>query len=85
MSAYGIGYGIFIALVIDVNPKGNVKSAMNEFNTAQILRIQAEAGAETSDLSISYIEFQSRRRLRHERIQSVKTRYPITITIKRTE
>jgi regulator of protease activity HflC (stomatin/prohibitin superfamily) len=44
------GYGIIKALVTDVNPDANVKSAMNEINTAQRLRIAATEKGETEKI-----------------------------------
>ena len=44
------GYGIIKALVTDVNPDKNVKSAMNEINTAQRLRIAATEKGEAEKI-----------------------------------
>jgi len=44
------GYGIIKALVTDVNPDANVKSAMNEINTAQRLRIAATEKGEAEKI-----------------------------------
>ncbi|MDR1401470.1 MAG: SPFH domain-containing protein [Puniceicoccales bacterium] len=44
------GYEIVEALITDINPDANVKSAMNEINTAQRLRLAAAERAESEKI-----------------------------------
>ena len=46
----GFGYEIVEALITDINPDANVKSAMNEINTAQRLRVAATERGESEKI-----------------------------------
>ena len=60
------GYGIIKALVTDVNPDANVKSAMNEINTAQRLRIAAtEKGEAEKIMKIKHAEAEAESSVLH--------------------
>ena len=60
------GYGIIKALVTDVNPDANVKSAMNEINTAQRLRIAAtEKGEAEKIMKIKHAEAEAESSILH--------------------
>jgi len=60
------GYGIIKALVTDVNPDKNVKSAMNEINTAQRLRIAAtEKGEAEKIMKIKHAEAEAESSVLH--------------------
>ncbi len=60
------GYGIIKALVTDINPDPNVKSAMNEINTAQRLRIAAaEKGEAEKILKIKQAEAEAEASILH--------------------
>jgi len=60
------GYGIIKALVTDVNPDKNVKSAMNEINTAQRLRIAAtEKGEAEKIMKIKHAEAEAESSILH--------------------
>jgi regulator of protease activity HflC (stomatin/prohibitin superfamily) len=60
------GYGIIKALVIDINPDPNVKSAMNEINTAQRLRVAAsEKGEAEKILRVKQAEAEAEANILH--------------------
>jgi regulator of protease activity HflC (stomatin/prohibitin superfamily) len=62
------GYEIIKALITDINPDSNVKSAMNEINTAQRLRVAAtERGEAEKILKVKQAEAEAEASILHGR------------------